>query len=210
MDSVNKVTYDTKTPTRCVIEFQGFRNNFGRFIIKELVFYDATTHVVNYFVFKPPFPNKILNNKSYKTNNWLTSNFHYITWDEGFTEYKELNKIFQHYCKQYDEVYTSGDEKSKFIKRHTTCKVINIHLDHGFLPNNFHGLCIGINNPKHKSTNCALSRAFRVGTLINCGGGEEGYKLDMQPLTHHFISQPDTSNIFAQANTSNGFQGTTA
>lgn len=180
-------SHQIQTPNRCVIEFQGFRNNNGRFIIKELVIYDTTTHVVNYFVFKPPFRSNKLNHKAYRTNNWLTANFHYITWDEGFTEYKELNKIFQHYSKQYDEVFTSGNEKTKFIEKYVTCKVINIDLDRSFLPDYFHGLCIGIHNVKHKFSNCALSRAFRVGAFMNCGG-EEAYKLQMSSCPQHLVS----------------------
>lgn len=198
-------TYEIQTPKRCVIEFQGFRNNNGRFIIKELVIYDTTTHVVNYFVFKPPFHFRQLSRKASKTNNWLTLNFHYITWDEGFTEYKELDKILQHYSMQYDEVYTSGEEKSKFIERRVNCKVVNIELNRQYSPSNFQGLCIGIQNSKHKLTNCALSRAFRVGTFINCGG-EQTYKIEYQPFTpQHSSFQPATGNITSQASTSNGF-----
>lgn len=179
--------YENKTPKRCVIEFQGFRNNNGQFIVKELVIYDTSTRVVNYFVFKPPYHIQKLNRKAHRTNKWLTSNFHHITWDEGFTEYKELTNIIRHYCKQYDEVYTSGNEKTKFIELFTTCKVKNINLDRGFLPYCYNGLCIGIKNPHHKFTNCALSRAFRVGELVIVGG-EETYKFEVLDYAHHLAS----------------------
>lgn len=200
---------EIKTPKRCVIEFQGFRNSNGRFIIKELVIYDMTTHVLNYFVFKPPFNFRQLSRKANRTNNWLTSNFHHITWDEGFTEYKELNHILQHYCNQYDKIYTSGEEKSKFIERRTANKVVNIELNRGVFPDCFQGLCIGIQSPAHKFTNCAMSRAFRVGTFIDCGG-EEAYKSELQPLKQHLSTQSTRGNIDSQATISNGFEGTDA
>ncbi|WP_221935963.1 hypothetical protein, partial [Klebsiella pneumoniae] len=124
--------HTTSTIKRCVIELQGFRNNSHEFIVKELAIFDIATHVVNYFLFKPPFPFRVLNNKAFRTNRWLTQNFHHLTWDEGFTEYKELTNIMHHYCKQYDEIYTSGLEKSQWIRKFSTRQVINHDFNQDF------------------------------------------------------------------------------
>lgn len=156
---------------RCVIEFQGFRNNANNFIIKELVIYDVTTGVINYFLFKPPFPFNYLNRKASRTTEWLSQNFHHIDWNEGFTSYKELNKIMRHYCDQYDVIYTSGIEKTQFIRRYASDRVRNITVNTDFITN-FVGLCIGVKNPAHKTSNCALSRAFRVGAFLASVEGE--------------------------------------
>lgn len=155
---------------KCVVEFQGFRDNQDKFIIKELAIFDTSTYVVNYFLFKPPFPFQKLNNKSARCNTWLTKNLHYIRWNEGFTQYKELNNIMRHYCQQYDEIYTSGDEKSRWIKKYCTSKVIDIPLNKDF-GTDLNGLCIGVKCLKHKTGNCALSRAYRIGRLVSSGGG---------------------------------------
>lgn len=155
---------------KCVVEFQAFRNNQNRFIIKELAFFDVRTNVVNYFLFKPPFPFKILNRKTTRINKWLTRNLHHITWEEGFTQYKELDNIMYHYCQQYDEICTTGDEKVKWIQMYCTCNVTNISLDKTYAVE-LNGLCIGVKSCKHKISNCALSRAYRVGTLLSNGGG---------------------------------------
>lgn len=160
-------------PKKCVIEFQAFRNNRSKFIIKELVFLDISTSVLNYFLFKAPFPFRVLNSKSSRTNVWLTKHLHYIRWDEGFTEYKELDNIMNHYCQQYDEIYTSGDEKSKWIGTYTRSKVVNVLLDKTFNAQ-FNGLCIGVKCDQHKMNGCALSRAYSVSSLISCGGGSGG------------------------------------
>lgn len=157
---------------RCVIDFQGFRNNADKFIIKELSIYDVSTGVVNYFVFKPPFPFRCLNRKTSKTNDWLSSKFHYISWYEGFTAYKELNNILHHYCQQYEVIYTPGSEKVQFFQRYAPGRVKNITVNPGF-QSNFTGLCIGIQNPAHKTANCALSNAFRVGAFLGFVEGEK-------------------------------------
>lgn len=160
---------DFRSPKKCVVEFQAFRNNQDKFIIKELAFFDITTNVVNYFLFKPPFPFKNLNRKSFRTNVWLMKHLHHITWDEGFTQYKELDNIMHHYCQQYDEIYTTGDEKSKWIRMYSTSNVTNIILSTDFATD-LNGLCIGVKSPQHKTANCALTRAYKVGRFI-CGGG---------------------------------------
>lgn len=159
---------------KCVIEFQAFRNNEDRFIIKELSFLDLSTNVVNYFLLKPPFPFKKLNSKSYKTNTWLTKYLHHIQWEEGFTHYKELESIMYHYCQQYDEIYTTGDEKAKWIRMFSTSDVTNITLKKDFATD-LNCLCMGVKSSQHKTGNCALSRAYRVGRFITSGGGSSIY-----------------------------------
>lgn len=163
--------YDDVIPSkRCVVEFQAFRNNRNRFIIKELAFFDVTTNVVNYFLFKPPFPFRKLTSKTYRTNRWLKNHLHHIDWDEGFTQYKELDNIMFHYCQQYDEIFTSGDEKSQWIQMYSASNVTNVILDKDFATH-LNGLCIGVKSSQHKTSNCALSRAYRVGALVASGGG---------------------------------------
>lgn len=161
---------DSNQLKKCAVEFQAFRNNQNKFIIKELAFLDISTNVVNYFLFKSPFPFRQLNNKSSRTNVWLMKHLHHIGWDEGFTQYKELDNIMKHYCEQYDEIYTSGVEKTKWIQTYGASNVTNVTLDKTF-STQFNGLCIGVKNQQHKMSSCALSRAYRVSQAVSCGGG---------------------------------------
>lgn len=152
--------------TKCVIEFQAFRNNENNFIIKELVVLDLATGIVSYFIFKPPFPLRSLFLKQYKTNKWLSSYFHHISWDEGFIDYSELENIMFHYCSQFKIIYTSGDEKTRFIQRYTTSPVICCRMPK---KNDFHNhrVCIGIKQEKHNiSKNCALIKAHCLASSL--------------------------------------------
>lgn len=167
-----------RSSKKCVIEFQAFRDNENKLIIKELAIFDISTNVANYFLFKPPFPFRKLNGKSSRTNLWVTKHLHHITWNEGFTQYKELDNIMYHYCQQYDKIYTTGDEKSKWIRMYSTSDVMNISLNKDYAME-LNGLCIGVKSPHHKTANCALSRAFRVGRLISEGGGDAYIPVDI-------------------------------
>ena len=71
-----------------------------------------------------------------------------------------------HYCKQYDEIYTTGSEKAKWIQKYSLCNVTNVILDKKSALK-FNGLCVGVKNIEHKNSTCALSRAYRVSELVS-------------------------------------------
>ena len=163
----------------CVIEVQSYRGNNNEYIVKELAILDLSTDVVNYFLFKPPFPLEYLDSKSLKTYNWLFNYFHHIPWHEGFTPYGELKNILNHYCSQYELIYTTGLEKANWLKMRTASTVTDYTLDKTIATKESKsGICIGVKNPKHKYSNCALSKAYRVAsqlkkeeTQMSSGGG---------------------------------------
>lgn len=156
-----------KESKACVIEVQNYRGNNNGYIVKELAILDLSTDVVNYFLFKPPFPIEWLDEKSLKTYKWLFNHFHHIPWHEGFTPYRELKNILKHYCSQYDIMYTTGLEKANWLKMHTTSTVIDYTLDKTMTTKaSTTGICIGVKNCKHKYSNCALSKAYRVASQL--------------------------------------------
>lgn len=181
-----KVTIASTLHKECIIEIQAFRGNKNEFLIKELVIMDLETNVVVYFLFKPPFSFKRLNSKAYKTNKWLIKNYHFINWNEGFTNYKEIDNIMYHYCQQYTTAYTSGFEKSQWIQQYMNGQVIHFPIQ--MQPTNNQdsvGFCLSVLNPRHKTRNCVLMRAFTLLNAIktkhsnlsqtNYGGGEDVY-----------------------------------
>lgn len=150
----------------CVIEFQAFRNNENSFVIKELALLELSNGVVRYFIFKPPFPLRSLLLNQYRTNKWLTKSFHHISWEEGSIDYTELENIMVHYCNQFKKIYTSGDEKRRFIQKFTNYPVISCYMPKQ-IDLNKHKIC-GVQNEKHKdSKNCALFRAYCLASTLS-------------------------------------------
>lgn len=172
-----------------IVEFQAFRGNDGKFIIKELVILNLSTGVQDYFLFKPPFHFSNLIDKAIKTNSWCTRNHHHISWDEGFTPYEEIDTIMYQYCSIYKTIFSTGLEKCNWIRLYTKSTVIelNISKEVTAMDNN---LCVSVRNPLHKSSNCALLRAYCLSLTLDkhlftvsneCGGGsacggERSYK----------------------------------
>lgn len=149
----------------CVVEFQSFKGHTGEHIVKELVILDVSTSVINYFLFKPPYSISDLSSKNFRTNNWLTNHYHHISWEEGFTDYNDLERIIKHYCNQYNIVYTSGEEKRKFIQMYTESKVVSKDIVKG-ITLNLNNMCTSVKDSKHKGANCAIKRAYRLTATI--------------------------------------------
>lgn len=149
----------------CVIEFQAFRGNSDKFIIKELVILDLLTFVVNPFTFEAPFSFNKLNSKAKRTNKWLTKHFHHIQWYEGYIAYTNLHSIMFQFCKQYTHIYTRGLEKKNWIQRYTHGKVFDINIDKNFRYQHAN-CCVTVNNPKHGQTHCALRNAYRLSSYL--------------------------------------------
>jgi hypothetical protein len=159
----------------CVVEFQAFRGNDDRFIIKELVILDLLTSIVYQFMFKAPFSFNCLTTKAKITNTWLTKHFHHIGWYEGFISYSNVHSVMFHFCKQFSHIYTRGQEKKNWIQRYTQGNVfdINVGIDFKYHINN---ICINAKDPKHGQTHCALYNAYRLASYLEemQGYGGEG------------------------------------
>lgn len=178
----------------CVVEFQAFSNSNDEYIIKELTFFDMSTNAVYSFLFKPPFPFRQLNKKAQRSNKWLMNNYHYITWEEGFTSYNEVHSVMYHFCSKFTKFYTTGSQKRNWINMYTTKDVYDILIDKTF-KETYEGICVYVQNHGHSSSNCALQKAYRLASFLqkcdNCSGGDkEQYKYESYPTTmHHYYSE---------------------
>jgi len=150
----------------CIIEFQAFRGNDNKFLVKELVILDVQLGTANYFLFKPPYPFHNLKEKAKRNNKWLSKYFHHISWYEGFTDYRELKNVLQFYCNKYKYVFTSGLEKSELLSSYAPSEVTVYNVCRQ-KDENVPGICIGVGCNIHKYSNCAMSNALGLrATLI--------------------------------------------
>ena len=171
-------------PTECIIEFQAFRGNDNSFIIKELAILDLQTYLIYPFMFKPPFLFKELNSKSKRTNKWLTKNFHHISWDDGFTDLRDLDSIMYHFGSKFTRIHTKGSEKRNWIQLYTTAEVNDVTIDKT-IEYNVNNVCLLAKNKRHKYCQCALKNAYRLAEFLHGGGSGEGYKYEQSEEPPH-------------------------
>lgn len=214
-----KVQFQNVPNKKCIIEFQSFWGNLNEFIVKELVIMDLSTNVVNYFLFKAPHSIKKLCYKAKKTNNWLTKNYHYISWNEGFVNYKELDNIMYFYCQQYGVIYTTGLQKTNWIQQYTPYTVINYFIKKSYVCDFGEGFCNSVSHNNHKVSNCSLIKTYRLLTAMgkipnsicqsgdgNGGGGDRGYINHEDSYTYHeFYGNTCTTNNCKKETFKNGW-----
>lgn len=97
-----------------IVDLQGFKDNNNRFIVKE--FYLQSRNMKFHDIIKSPigYKNK-LNSTQQKSVEWLTKNFHGISWEDGFITLKELRSALRVYLDQ-TRIYMKGEEKIIWIK----------------------------------------------------------------------------------------------
>lgn len=192
-----------------IVEFQAFRGNDNKFIVKELVILDLQTCVIYTFLFKPPFPFNKLNSKSKRTNKWLTKNLHHIAWNDGYTDFKELESIMYHFCSRFTKLYTRGQEKRNWIQLYTTKDVIDVKVNQCL---EIDSVCILTKDEKHAYLHCAVKNAYRLAAFLQQStmnskvegevegeveGGVGGYKSGESEETYHqYYSRLERGNTY--------------
>lgn len=147
----------------CIIEFQAFRDNHDKFIIKELVVLDLTTNISYSFLFQPPYPFNTCNSKSSRTNNWLSNHYHHINWNDGYINYNECEGLVKKFCNKFDVIFTTGSEKAKWISKRTNTLVFELRFPKEYLNNNhLFPVCQNVENARHKTSNCSLAKVYKL------------------------------------------------
>src|SRR5436190_12693072 len=150
----------------CVIEFQAFKDNNDKFIVKELAIVDLYSHILYHFLFKPPFSFNSLNSKARRTNRWITNYFNHIFWLDGFVSYNKLDSIMYRFCSKFKTIYTNGEEKRRWIQMFTTNIVENHPISKEFpAPKDVD--CLAVSGEKHAKSNCATKNAYRLSEFIS-------------------------------------------
>lgn len=98
-----------------ILDVQGFKVEKNKFIVKEMAAYDGKK--ICHYIFKPPFPLKLLSPDLQKQANWLTKNYHGIHWNEGFTPLHHFKKIIQDLTDSVESIYVKGKEKADYIRQ---------------------------------------------------------------------------------------------
>ncbi|EFA02615.1 hypothetical protein TcasGA2_TC008335 [Tribolium castaneum] len=111
------------------VDFQGF--NYGNcsdtLTIKELAVFNTNKSEPKSFLFKPPEDLSTLPHRYQKQTDWLTHNFHGLSWNCGIYEYENLPEILHETTKNAKCIYVKGTEKRRLLlKRLPKTQIVNI------------------------------------------------------------------------------------
>lgn len=107
-----------------IVDLQGFTIEQNRFLPKELAAYNGKE--ICHYVFKPPFPFKMLPLNLQKNATWLMNNYHCIRWQDGSTPLHQFEKIIEDLSDKADTIYVKGKEKAKFFQKYTPKRVVEL------------------------------------------------------------------------------------
>lgn len=144
--SVTTTTTTTTTDDWVFVDFQGFKDNFNRFIVKE--FATATKNSKFHDLIKSPHSITILDEEHQKQAKWLTENYHGLNWNSGNICLSELRNTVQPIFMN-KIVYVKGEEKIKWFKN-----MLKFEEDDSYTVVNVESIGCQINlNKKNAETN---------------------------------------------------------
>lgn len=117
-----------------IIDVQGFKDDFNKFIVKELAVSLSETENYNYFIASPFDFNK-LSPSLQKQSKWLTKNFHKIAWTYGSENLKNVLKSIQISTSTADLIYVKGIEKQKWVSELLKTNIIIENIENIDCPN---------------------------------------------------------------------------
>jgi hypothetical protein len=154
-------------PETYIIDFQGFKNNFNKYIIKELaiIIIKRNTHRSQVFFVKSPYSYDRLSSNCKKQVEFNVTKYHGISWNIGGASFlrlkKYLNKVLEDKL-----VYVKGHEKALFLQdilRKSTVKDLDYIPSLKKLKSKYYCFC-----PHHKNNDfmCALRNTQKILTYI--------------------------------------------
>ena len=115
-----------------IVDMQGFQQPINEFVVKEIAIMDTKSNFYVSHVFEPPCTWESLPPKYKCTNNWLTRNYHNLTWNQGYFPYNELKHALKSMLHNASCIYVKGSEKKMFLNKLLNNKfyIINVNDVH--------------------------------------------------------------------------------
>lgn len=143
-----------------IVDVVGFQVSKD-FFVKELAFYNPTTHMSWLGLFKPPFEKGYLKKKGLKCIDFSTDDLHGLKWNSGDYPYSAVYSTIAHFA-QNATLYAKGDEKCQWIQQFTTSPILNLELIGCPPANQLPHECLCLHHNTYIKE-CALDKAVRLG-----------------------------------------------
>lgn len=101
-----------------LIDFQYLLGNNNQLFPKEMTIMQADTFIINYFLFKAPYPEEELSDDIKTQNHYSFQKINFLDWNEGDTSYNKIKEILEPYSDENYTVLVKGYEKKKFLEKY--------------------------------------------------------------------------------------------
>ncbi|VDO11375.1 unnamed protein product [Brugia timori] len=105
--------------TQFIIDFQAFKDEENRYILKEIAVIAVETDEVGHCIIKPPYPGDMLSEKCREQVSYIVTYQHGICWEDGYIKYVDAIRLVRDMTKNAVQVFIKGSERAKFIRKLT-------------------------------------------------------------------------------------------
>lgn len=109
-----------------IIDIQGFRDAFDKFIPKEVAVVAINASFVGHWIMISPYPFGELPEKTRRENNWLSRNYHGLEWFDGEADPKYFTRQLQEIVRTVRCIYVRGSEKARYLRNLLCRNVYNL------------------------------------------------------------------------------------
>jgi len=111
---------------RLVVDFQAFKDDNNKYIIKEIAVKDLNSEMVVHCFVNSPFSFDKLSYKAKSTANYVRDYQHGLSWEDGFVSFKQAVQMLNCIAEYADELYIKGAERRRFIEKLTRKPTIDL------------------------------------------------------------------------------------
>ncbi|XP_048511154.1 uncharacterized protein LOC125500952 isoform X1 [Athalia rosae] len=108
-----------------IVDIQGFRDVYGRFLPKEVALVALENSYFSHWVVQPPYPFTDLSGKECAVNNYVTCYHHGIDWFGGDITLHQLATNLREIARHAHRIITRGREKAKYLQDITSREIMN-------------------------------------------------------------------------------------
>lgn len=109
-----------------IIDIQGFRDDSGHLIPKEVAVVTLDRNCIAHWLIAPPYPFTELTSTSQRQNNWLSCKHHGIEWFEGEVPINFLHANLREIARTARLIYTRGHEEAALLQKITSRRITNL------------------------------------------------------------------------------------
>jgi len=99
-----------------IVDFQAFKDEYNRYILKEMAIISVHTNEVAHCLIKPPHVLSKLSSNSRASVKYLQRNHHGIFWEDGYTSYTEAIRLLKDITENAEKILIKGLERARYIE----------------------------------------------------------------------------------------------
>jgi len=102
-----------------IVDFQAFKDEYNRYILKEMAIIPVYTDEAAHCLIKPPHALSKLSSNCRASVYYLLKNHHGIFWEDGYMNFIDAIRLLKDMTENAEKILIKGSERARFIEKVT-------------------------------------------------------------------------------------------